>query len=143
MNLAEVLLRRIKKNAARIFTEEQGAYITYADLLEKIKVVSAKFRSLSSDNIVLRCKKGINMAIAVLSGLYSDKKVIPINRNLNEEQVNSIAEQLYDYCYIADEDIEQALNATVEDIRLPVAMFEPIILFTSAIITLKRTSLSK
>ena len=131
MNLAEVLLRRIKKNAARIFTEEQGEYITYADLLEKIKVVSAKFRSLSSDNIVLRCEKGINMAIAVLSGLYSDKKVIPINRNLNEEQVNSIAEQLYDYCYIADEDIEQALNATVEDIRLPVAMFVPIILFTS------------
>lgn len=131
MTLSQTMLNRIKKNSRRIFTEYHGVLITYGDLFEKIKAVSAKYCSLSSDTIILRCEKGINMAVAVLAALYSNKKVIPINRSLNEEQVKSIVEQFFNVCCITDEDIEQTSVALAKNLCLSVVTSEPIVLFTS------------
>lgn len=71
------------------------------------------------------------MAIAILSGLYSGKKIIPVNRLLKEEQVQNIAEQFHRYCYVTDEYIEGAVNIVPSGLYPPVSVPEPIVLFTS------------
>lgn len=131
MNLVETIIDRIKKNGARLFLEEGEENITYNDLYKKLQSVSKVFRSLPSNILILRCKKGQNMAIAILSGLYSGKQVVPVNRLLREEQVKSVAEQFNQYCYVTDEQIESISDAVPSDIYAPLANPEPIILFTS------------
>lgn len=130
MNLVGTLMSRIKKNGERIFTEVYEGYITYSDLYQKIQAVSEAFGSLPSDNVILRCRKGLNMAIAVLSGLYSCKKIIPVNRLLKEEQVKSITEQFHHYCCVTDEHIEN-IPKVPSNLNSPVSNLEPVVLFTS------------
>lgn len=131
MNLVGILMFRIRKNGARTFTEDYEGCMKYSDLYQRIQAVSEAFRSLPSDNVILRCQKGKNMAIAILSGLYSGKKVIPINRMLKEEQVQNIADQFYRYCYVTDEYIEDTVNVIPSGLYPPVSVSEPVVLFTS------------
>ncbi len=131
MNLVRTLMFRIRKNGTRTFTKDFEGCMKYFDLYQRIQIVGEAFRSLPSDNVILRCRKGKNMAIAILSGLYSGKKIIPVNRLLKEEQVQNIAEQFHRYCYVTDEYIEGAVNIVPSGLYPPVSVPEPIVLFTS------------
>lgn len=131
MNLVRTLMFRIRKNGTRTFTKDFEGCMKYSDLYQRIQIVGEAFRSLPSDNVILRCRKGKNMAIAILSGLYSGKKIIPVNRLLKEEQVQNIAEQFHRYCYVTDEYIEGAVNIVPSGLYSPVSVPEPIVLFTS------------
>ena len=131
MNLVRTLMFRKRKNGTRTFTKDFEGCMKYFDLYQRIQIVGEAFRSLPSDNVILRCRKGKNMAIAILSGLYSGKKIIPVNRLLKEEQVQNIAEQFHRYCYVTDEYIEGAVNIVPSGLYPPVSVPEPIVLFTS------------